>query len=129
LDGRLYQSVRIVPLNTSISSIGSIDAISREALHNKAFTGIPPKSLFDVLDKSLNEIPDSLFPVKKEPGSSLFLTEELVVESVEEQAVKVANSIRKRFLNMNKHLLYENTMQQKKGPDNWPLIISYFNIN
>ena len=63
LDGRLYQSVRIVPLKTSMSSIGSIEAISKEALHNSvelANSKFPPPLFFTTLLKR-KPFPSSIF--------------------------------------------------------------------
>jgi hypothetical protein len=88
-----------VPLNTSISSIGSIEVISREARHNNAFTGIPEELLLDVLDISSRVIPVSLLPVKNDPSLCFFV--EGSCGSVEEQAVTNNTAINNKYLNMN----------------------------
>ena len=111
----------MVPLKTSMSPIGRIDAMSREALHNNAFTGRPEKFLFDVPAKSLNVIPGSLLPVMNEPPGSFFVVEVLVSDCIDEHAVKAENKKKNIYLNIYKPVLFKNNMQQKKGPDNWPL--------
>ncbi len=84
-----------------MSPTGKMDAISNEALHNKAFTGMPKDLFFASPDKSLKEIPCSLRPVKKEPGPSLFFAEVFVTDSEDVHEVETTNRIRNRYLNMN----------------------------
>ena len=69
--------------------MGKIDAISCEALHNKAFMGRPTTLFFDIPVKSSNVIPGSLLPVKNEPSASFFVEEVLVPVCVDELLVLV----------------------------------------
>jgi hypothetical protein len=80
--------------------MGKIEAISRDARQSSAFTGMPPNSFFDVCDILLKDIPAVLLPVIKEPSLYFFSVWAFVSGSVDEQAVKVANRIKNRYLSM-----------------------------
>ena len=94
-----------------MSSMGKIEAISKEARHNNALIGIPANSFLELPVKSLNVTPGSLLPVINEPPGSFFVDEVFVSDCIDEQAVSTANEKMSKYLSIDVGIPFKLNMQ------------------